>query len=182
MRLTPVTATLIVFAFPALAQDCPQVGAEAPLALHQDYIMEGWERREGDPDFVFHEKMARWYDLQNPEGVFFDNFAPGETQLFHDATIYGANWEGLQNAARSILHGLKDDGDALVSGDVATTTQGFVGMIDRMDGEVIAFDARSQLGWACVDGAWKIRQELNYAWIVEPETIAVFIGDEGVDE
>lgn len=182
MRLAPVTATLMLFAFPALAQDCPQEGAAAPLALHQDWFMEGWERREGDPDFVFHEKMARWYDLQNPEGVYFDNFAPGDTQLFHDGTVYGANWEGLQNAARSLLHGLTDDGDALVSDDVATTTQGFVGLIDRLDGGIIAFDARSQLGWACVGGAWKIRHELNYAWIVEPETIAAFIGDEGANE
>lgn len=182
MRLAPFTATLMLFAFPALAQDCPQVGAEAPLTLHQEWIMEGWERREGDPDFVFKEKMARWYDLQNPEGVYFDNFAPGDTQLFHDGTVYGANWEGLQNAARSILHGLTDDGNALVSGDVATTTQGFVGMIDRPDGEIIAFDARSQLGWTCVEGAWKIRQELNYAWIVGPETIAAFFEDEGGSE
>ena len=174
MKIAGWTLTMMLAATPALAQDCPQTGAEAPLALHQSWIMEGWERTEGDPDFVFVEKMARWYDLENPEGVFFDNFAPGETQLFGDATVYGANWENLQNGARSVMHALTDEGDAIISAEVAATAQGFVGIIDRMDGETTAFDARSQLGWACVSGAWKIRQELNYAWIVEPESIAAY--------
>lgn len=141
--------------------------------------MEGWEREPGDPDFVFAQKMARYYDIETPEGIFFDNFAPGDTQLFDDASIYGANWEGLQNAARSVLHGLTGGEDAIIGDGVASTTLGFVGQIDRLDGEVIAFDGRSQLGWVCTEGAWKIRQELNYAEIVDPEEIAGVIGSYG---
>ena len=71
-----------------------------------------------------------------------------------------------------MLHALTDANDMLVGDGVASTTLGFVGTIDRLDGEVIAFDGRSQLGWACKDGAWKIRHELNYAWVVDPEEIA----------
>ncbi len=66
--------------------------------------------------------------------------------------------------------------------DVASTTLGFVGRIDRLDGQVIAFDGRSQLGWACVEGAWKIKHELNYAWIVEPEAIAAALGNRVADQ
>ncbi|TIT66449.1 MAG: hypothetical protein E5W60_13690, partial [Mesorhizobium sp.] len=55
-----------------------------------------------------------------------------------------------------------------------STTIGFVGQISRLDGEVVAFDGRSQLGWVCIDGAWKIRQELNYARVVKPQDIAHF--------
>ena len=182
MRLAPLTATLLLLAAPAVAQDCPQTGSDAPQELHQAWIMDGWERREGDPDFIFEDKMARWYDLESPEGVFYDNFAPGESQLFDDAGVYGANWEDLQNGAWSILHAMTDEGDSLVSDDVAATAQGFVGRVEFLDGETIAFDARSQLGWACVDGAWKIRQELNYAWIVEPEDIAGYFDAGGAEQ
>lgn len=155
---------------------CATTGVESPLALHRDWIMDGWERREGDPAFVFAKKMQRYYDLQNTQGVFFDNFAPGKTQLFGDSSRYGANWEDLQNAARSVHHGLSTGHDQLADGNVASTTLGFVGRLERLNGEVLAFDGRSQLGWICKDGAWKIRQELNYAWVVEPETIAGLLG------
>ena len=182
MKLTNWTALALLLAAPAMAQDCPVEGNDAPLALHQAWIMEGWERNEGDPDFVFTEKMARWYDLEDPDGVFYDNFAPGDTQLFTDALEYGTNWEEFINGNRTILHGLTDAGSQVVSADVASTTQGFVGMVDRLNGDQISFDARSQIGWACVDGAWKIRQELNYAWIVEPESIAAYYENGGTGQ
>ncbi len=180
-RIRLVIATLSVVALtvlgtsrPALAQEnvCAQAGPNAPLALHTDWIMEGWERREGDPEFAFAKKMARYYDLEHPTGVFYDNFAPGDTQLFTDSATYGANWEDLQNAARSVRHALTGGDDELVSGTVASTTLGFVGQINRLDGQVIAFDGRSQLGWTCNGNEWKIHHELNYAWTVQPEEIA----------
>jgi hypothetical protein len=179
MKIIPFTAVCLMAATSLSAETCPKDGANAPGALHTDWIMEGWERREGNPTFVFAEKMARYYDLENTEGVFFDNFAPGETQLFRDAAVYGANWEDLQNSARSVLHGLTDANDVIVGDTVASTTLGFVGRIDRINGEVVAFDGRSQLGWTCTEGGWKIRHELNYAWVVEPEAIADKLGQRG---
>jgi hypothetical protein len=176
MKIIPLTAACLMAATSLAAQTCPKDGADAPGALHADWIMEGWERREGDPAFVFAEKMSRYYDLENTEGVFFDNFAPGDTQLFDDAAAYGANWEDLQNGARSLLHGLTEANDVIVGDTVASTTLGFVGQINRLDGEVIAFDGRSQLGWVCTADGWKIRHELNYAWVVEPEAIADKLG------
>ncbi len=164
---------------PALAQECPQTGENAPAALHRTWMMEGWERAEGDPEFVFATKMERYYDLDDPMGVFYDNFAPGETQLFDNGAIYGAKWEDLQNAARSVRHALTGGNDAIVDDDVASTTLGFVGRIDRLDGQVIAFDGRSQLGWKCVGGIWKIRQELNYAAVVDPAEIERFYNEPG---
>lgn len=136
------------------------------------WILQGWERNEGDQPFVFAQKMKRYYDLESPTGVFYDNFAPGKTQLFGDAAAYGSNWEALQNGARSVEHALTRGHDQIVDGSVASTTLGFVGKINRVDGQVVAFDGRSQLGWICKQGAWKIRHELNYAWLVKPEEIA----------
>jgi hypothetical protein len=178
MTNTKLTAALTAAALatPAMAQPCPQDSPNAPLALHEEWIMQGWERRDGDPAFVFTEKMGKYYDLDSPAGVFWDNFAPGETQLFSDALVYGLNWEGLQNASRSILHGMSDGHAILLGDDVASTAVGFVGRIERLNGEILAFDARSQLGWQCVDGIWKIKQELNYAWLVEPQSIEARLG------
>lgn len=161
------------------AQDstgCPQEGPASPLALHEEWIMKGWERREGDPTFSFVEKMGKYYDLDDPGGVYWDNFAPGDTQLFSDASVYGPNWEDLQNAARSVLHGMTDGHHVVVGEKVASLAVGFVGRLERLDGTVIAFDARSQLGWACVNGICKIKQELNYAWVVEPDEIENTLG------
>lgn len=175
MKTLILAAGLLAFAAPVAAQTCPQDGENAPLALHQSWIMTGWQRNEGDPPFVFAEKMRRYYDLHAPRGVFYDNFAPGATQLFDDAGVYGANWEDLQNGARSVVHGLTNGHDQVVSETVASTTIGFVGQIERLDGDVIAFDARSQLGWVCTAGEWKIRHEMNYAWVVQPEEIAAHL-------
>jgi hypothetical protein len=169
MKALPLAAS--TSAAPVAAQTCPLDGENAPLALHQAWIMTGWERKEGDPPFVFAERMKRYYDLTSPQGVFYDNFAPGATQLFDNAAVYGANWQDLQNGARSILHALTGGHDQIVSDTVASTTVGFVGKIDRLSGEAIAFHARSQLGWVRTDAGWKIHHELNYAWVVEAEDI-----------
>ena len=182
MKNVIFTVLLTLVATPVAAQTCPQQGSDAPMALHEAWMMEGWERREGDPEFIFAERMDRFYDLEYPSGVFYDNFAPGEMQLFDDAATYGPNWEDLQNGARSVLHALTGGNDHMVGENVASTTLGFVGRIERLDGEVIAFDGRSQLGWTCTNGAWKIRHELNYAWIVEPEEIASYYQHSGAAE
>ena len=180
MTRTLLTASALWLAaslpLPAQEPPCPADGPQGPLALHKEWVMQGWERREGDPPFDFVQKMGKYYDTRDASGVFYDNFAPGETKLFDDALRYGRNWEGLQNAARSVRHGLTGGHHALVDGRIASTTVGFVGRLDRLDGEVVAFDARSQLGWECRGGAWKIRHELNYAWPVEPEAIEDVLG------
>jgi len=172
MKTIILSAALLLTATTVAAQTCPQQGENAPLALHQAWIMQGWERTEGDSKFIFARKMRRYYDVDAPRGVFYDNFAPGATQLFDNAAVYGANWEALQNGARSVHHALTGGHDQIVGGNVASTTIGFVGQLNRVDGQVLAFDGRSQLGWVCTKGAWKIRQELNYAWVVKPEEIA----------
>lgn len=176
-RLQMTCIVLGAFALPlsAHAASCPQDGADGPLALHREWIMKGWERHEGDAEYDFARKLGKFYDLKETKGVFWDNFAPGETQLFDDAVRYGDNWKGLQDAARSVLHGIRD-GDVIVADGVASTTLGFVGRLERLTGEVIAFDARSQLGWTCVEGTWKIRHEMNYAWTVDPKTIEPLLG------
>lgn len=183
MKMTNIIKLAVIalsgFGGSAFAQDsatCPQEGPGSPLALHEEWIMEGWERREGDPAFVFTDKMGKYYDLEDAAGIYWDNYAPGDTQLFTDAGAYGANWEDLQNGARSVLHGMTQGHHVVVGDKVASSAVGFVGRLEQLDDTVVAFDARSQLGWACVNGTWKIKHELNYAWEVEPETIEKTLG------
>ncbi len=177
--LTTIRAAILTtaaLAGPALAQDaaCPQDGPDAPLELHKAWIMEGWERREGDPDFVFAEEMDRYYDLVDTAGVFYDNYAPGEVQIFDDSVEYGTNWEATVNSRRSILHALTGHEGQVVGDTEASTTLGFVGDITTSEGEHLPFDARSQLGWECAGGGWVIRHEMNYAWDASLEEIASF--------
>jgi hypothetical protein len=171
--LALATFSIIVPVF-ANDQACSQMGPNAPLELHKDWILEGWERREGDPPFVFAKKMDRYYDLVNTKGVFYDNFSPNGAPIFNSSVEYGSNWESTVNSSRTILHALTGHNEQLVGDKVASTTLGFVGDITRLTGERIPFDARSQLGWECAEGEWVIRHELNYAWVVKPEAIAPF--------
>jgi hypothetical protein len=74
------------------------------------------------------------------------------------------------------------DGHSAVVGDkVASSAVGFVGRLERLDGQIVAFDARSQLGWEYVGGK-KIMHELNYAREVEPHAIEDRLGKQFPDE
>ena len=156
----------------AAGHTCAQTGADSPLELHKHWIMKGWEKKVDSPEFIFATKMRRYYNLQDPTGIYWDNFAPGDNQLFDNAAIYGANWEGLQANAESVTHALTEGHSELVGDKVSSTTIGFVGTITQKSGGVIPFNGRSQLGWKCDAGEWKIHQELNYAWVVEAQEIA----------
>ncbi|MBJ7537274.1 hypothetical protein [Marinomonas transparens] len=156
----------------AAENTCEQTGVNSPLVLHKDWIMMGWEKKKNAPEFIFANKMARYYNLKEPEGIYWDNFAPGEKQLFDNAVIYGANWEGLQAKAESVTHALTEGHSELIGDKVASTTIGFVGTITQKTGAIIPFNGRSQLGWQCDEGEWKIHQELNYAWVVKVQDIA----------
>jgi hypothetical protein len=49
---TLAAAVVLTSVSPALAQEpalYPDKGEGSPLALHEEWIMEGWERRDGDP-------------------------------------------------------------------------------------------------------------------------------------
>ncbi|MCT7376801.1 hypothetical protein [Chelativorans salis] len=177
-RTTVLAAGLALIAgtAPIVAQEniCAQEGMNSPLELHKAWILKGWELRQGDPEFVFAEEMDRYYDLEDPQGVYYDNFAPNGAPTFDNAAEYGANWEAPVNSSRTIRHALTEHHDQIVGERVASTTLGFVGDIVRLTGERITFNARSQLGWECDSGEWVIRHELNSAWLVEPKEITPF--------
>ena len=69
IRFALAVVALSGFGSSASAQNpavCPQDGPGSPLALHEEWIMEGGERRDGYPAFVFADKMGKYHELENP--------------------------------------------------------------------------------------------------------------------
>ncbi|NUB44995.1 hypothetical protein GEU84_011405 [Fertoebacter nigrum] len=175
MYRTSLVFLALATALPASAQQmCPDEGANSPSALHETWILEGWEKRRGDPTFVFAEKLGRYYELDSP-GVYYDDLAPGQATMRTPAE-YGAMWEGPFNAMLSALHGISDPVQAIVGDRVASTTLEFVAQLEAPDGTLTAIFDRSQLGWECAtDGRWVIRHEHNSAREATVEDIAEFL-------
>lgn len=91
---------------------------------HEEWIMQGWDRRTGTAPFVFARKLDRDDDLHDPQGVFWDNFAS-------DASTCGSNRKPLHAQAKSILHVKTDAHEKLVGKDIASTAVAFVGRLER---------------------------------------------------
>jgi ketosteroid isomerase-like protein len=175
MKLGCSFAVAMTMALPLEAQAlCPSEGANAPPDLHVTWIMEGWEKRQGDGEFVFAEKLGRYYDLEAP-GVYFDDLSPEQVTMRTPAS-YGAMWEGPFNAMRSARHGISDPVEAIVGDRVASSTLEFVALLEAADGTFSAIFDRSQLGWEChSDGRWVIRHESNSSRPAQVHEIEEFL-------
>ncbi|YBV94858.1 hypothetical protein M1D80_02395 (plasmid) [Phyllobacteriaceae bacterium JZ32] len=160
---------------PAFAQSaCPSKGPDAPAELHRVWILEGWNRTEGDPRFAFAEKLGRYYEL-DASGVYYDDLAPGQKTAYTPAE-YGKMWEGPFNSMRSAKHGISDKVNAIVGDRVASTTLEFVARLEGQDGKIFAIFDRSQLGWECLEeGRWVIRHEHNSSREATVDEIAEFL-------
>lgn len=175
MKTTILIAIALAVTAPVLTQAaCPAEGVNAPAALHESWILEGWEKRKGDSTFVFTEKLGRFYDLGAP-GVYYDDLAPGQ-QTQKTPAAYGAMWEGPFNSMISARHGISDGVQALVGERVASTTLEFVARLEAADGSLTAIFDRSQLGWECTgEGRWVIRHEHNSSRSATVEEIERFL-------
>lgn len=175
MKTTILTAITLTATTPVWAEAaCPAEGANAPAALHESWILEGWEKRKGDQSFVFAEKLGRYYELGAP-GVYYDDLIPGQ-QTQKTPAAYGAIWEGPFNSMLSARHGISDGVQALVGEHVASTTLEFVAKLEAADGTLSAIFDRSQLGWECTgEGRWVIRHEHNSSRNATVEEIERFL-------
>lgn len=50
-----------------LLTTCPTAGNESVAGLHHDWVMIGWERDAGDPDFNFRKDVGKYYDLTSTD-------------------------------------------------------------------------------------------------------------------
>src|SRR5512138_3328204 len=86
---------------------CPVEGSGSVADLHSAWILEGWERREGDPPFVFAEKLARFYDFDGNGIVIHDSWDP-QKRVARSAREYGSFFEATFDSFKSARHAVTD--------------------------------------------------------------------------
>lgn len=134
---------------------------QAVRDLHRRWILEGWERAEGDPPFAFRDKLGHFYDWQGDGVVLYDTMAP-EHRVAHGPAEYAALFEPLFNRMRSALHAVVDGPDVWVGGDLAASTLEFTARLEPADGgPVMGVLARSSLAWRHTADGWRIVHEHN---------------------
>lgn len=161
LRVTVLIQMLLISASTmTVAAACPGASAaNAPGELHSQWILQGWERHEGDGCFVFAEKLGRCYSARNDLHLY-DSFDP-KHRIARTAAEYGSFWEGPFNGFKSARHAVTDGPDVLIGEGLATTTLEFVARLENLDGKVTGARARSSLVWRCEEGAWRIVREQN---------------------
>lgn len=155
-----ILATLAMASLPAAAPACPLEGSGSVADLHAAWILEGWERREGDPPFVFEQKLARFYDFDGEGIVIHDSYDPMK-RVARSAREYGSFFESAFNAFRSARHAVTDGPHVLYGRDLATSSLEFVARLESQRGEVSAARAQSQTVWRCTGKGWRIVREQN---------------------
>lgn len=141
------------------AAACPESGAMSPGELHRQWILEGWERHEGDGRFVFAEKLGRFYSQGNDLHLY-DSYDP-KHRVARTAAEYSSFWEKPFDSFKSAHHAVTDGPDVLIDGGLAATTLEFVARLELPDGTVTANRARSAVVWRCEEGSWRIVREQN---------------------
>jgi ketosteroid isomerase-like protein len=154
----------------AAATGCPSTpDAASPGELHRQWILEGWEGREGDGRFVFADKLGRFYSKANDLHLY-DDYDP-QHRVAQTAAQYGGFWEGPFNNMKSARHAVTDGPDVLLGGELAATTLEFVARLEQRDGKVNSIRARSSLVWRCEEGGWRIVREQNSVRDVAPAEV-----------
>lgn len=148
---------------------CPVEGSGSVADLHSAWILEGWERREGDPPFVFAEKLARFYDFDGNGIVIHDSWDP-QKRVARSAREYGSFFEATFDSFKSARHAVTDGPHVIYGRDLAASSLEFIARLEAKDGQVNAARAQSQTVWRCTDKGWRIAREQNAVDDLEPAT------------
>ncbi|MET0405284.1 MAG: nuclear transport factor 2 family protein [Cystobacter sp.] len=141
-------------------EHCPLTGDQAISGRHRAWILEGWERREADPPFVFSRQLGRFYSESDTGVRLYDDFDP-EHRVAHGASQYAAIFEPVFREARSARHAVVDGPWARQSGALGTSVLEFVVRLEGKEGALVAARTRSSLVWRCEKGRWNIVEEHN---------------------
>lgn len=157
---------LLVSAGAANSRDCATTGETSPGALHREWIMTGWEKRTGDAAFDFKAKLGRYYDWSSNDVLLYDDLAP-ERRMAKSAEAYGAIWTPIFRSQREVRHAVVDGPDAILGGELATSTLEFAARLEAGDGRISGIRDRSTLIWRCGAEGWKIVREHNSSYPVD---------------
>ncbi|MBM0104861.1 nuclear transport factor 2 family protein [Steroidobacter sp. S1-65] len=156
----PLFVSLAMAALSGGAPACPVEGSGSVADLHAAWILEGWERREGDPRFVFEEKLGRFYDFDGKGVVIHDSWDP-QKRVARSARQYGSFFEATFDSFKSARHAVTDGPHVIHGRDLATSSLEFIARLEGRDGKVNAARAQSQTVWRCTDKGWRIVREQN---------------------
>lgn len=156
----PLFVSLAMAALNGGAPACPIEGPGSVADLHAAWILDGWERREGDPRFVFEEKLGRFYDFDGKGVVIHDSWDP-KKRVARSARQYGSFFEATFDSFKSARHAVTDGPHVIYGRDLATSSLEFIARLEAQDGTVNAARAQSQTVWRCTDKGWRIVREQN---------------------
>ncbi|HEV7334329.1 MAG TPA: hypothetical protein VGO06_00050 [Bosea sp. (in: a-proteobacteria)] len=148
------------------AWDCARTGTTSPAELHREWIMTGWEKRTGDAPFDFKTKLGKYYDWSSTDVLLYDDLAP-ERRMARSAEAYGAMWTPIFVSQREVRHAVVDGPDAIIGGELATSTLEFAARLEAGDGRISGIRDRSTLVWRCGAEGWRIVREHNSSYPVD---------------
>jgi hypothetical protein len=142
---------------------CPVTGKDSVAELHRDWLLIGWERDAGDPDFNFRKDLGRYYDFTKNDLSLFDDFDP-KLQVRTTAEDYGKIWHALVPSFKSVHHKITEQPSPIAVGPgYSHSVMEFVFEVAPKEGEAMYFISRTSILWRCSADGWKIFKEHNSA-------------------
>jgi hypothetical protein len=142
---------------------CPVMGKDSVAELHRDWLLIGWERDAGDPDFNFRKDLGRYYDFTKNDLSLFDDFDP-QLQVRTTAEDYGKIWHALVPNFKSVHHKITEQPSPIAVGPgYSHSVMEFVFEVTPKEGEAMYFISRTSILWQCSADGWKIFKEHNSA-------------------
>lgn len=155
-----------------IRNDCPFTGKDSVAELHRDWIMIGWERDAGDPDFNFRNDLGKYYDFARDDLSLFDDFDP-QLQVRKTADDYGKVWYALVPNFKSVHHKITEQPSVVPVGPgYSHSVMEFVFEVTPKKGDVMHLISRTSILWRCGDDGWKIYKEHNSARPVDASVYA----------
>ena len=164
-----ISAAMAALAAPAVAQTqpaadiapCAITGPASPSELHREWILVGWDKPVPGQAWDFREKLGKFYAWQGRDVMLYDDMSP-DFRIARSADEYRALWETSFQALRRANHLVLNGPDAIVGGELATSTLEFGARLEPAEGQpIISIRARSTLVWRCTSDGWRIVREHN---------------------
>ncbi|MCS0628104.1 hypothetical protein NX786_01925 [Telluria mixta] len=148
-------------------QSCPSSGKDGVAELHRDWLLTGWERDDGDPEFNFRNDLGKYYDFTRADLSLFDDFDP-ELKVRNTADDYGKIWYGLVPKFKSVHHKITEQPGVVAAGPgYSHSVMEFVFEVTPKRGDKMYLISRTSILWRCTPAGWKIYKEHNSARPVE---------------
>ncbi|CAM5370149.1 hypothetical protein SALBM135S_08558 [Streptomyces alboniger] len=136
----------------------------------------GWDRAEGDGQFVFRKTFGHLYDWHGKDTLYYDDFDP-EYRIARSAAEYESIWEPVFNQLRTAEHWIAREPDVVRSGAFASAYVVFIARLTRADGTVIGTRATSALVWRRTGDGWRIMRDHTSSVVLSPQELAAAIAE-----